>query len=236
MLRGDHDLGGADGLAVDIAHRHLALGVGLQVAELARAAGLAQHFEDLVREEDRSRHERALLVFLAVAAGEAEHQALVARAFLLAEIAALLLGIDAHRDVGRLAVQQHLDVGAVEGEAVLVVADVAHDVTGDLGDGLAVDDRVLAVLLHVRLGGAAFAGDDDLVGGDQRLAAEAGVGVAVVGVAELHVVGDEGVEDRVGNLVGDLVRMAFRNRLTGEDIILERQRSLPKCTGLRAGR
>ena len=90
------------------------LASGCRSPQLARATGLAQHFEDLVREEDRGRHERALLVFLAVAAGEAEHQALVARAFLLAEIAALLLGIDAHRDVGRLAVQQHLDVGAVD--------------------------------------------------------------------------------------------------------------------------
>ena len=86
-----------------------------------------------------------------IAAGEAEHQALVARAFLLAEVAALVLGVDAHGDVGRLAVQQHLDVGAVEREAVLVVADVAHHIAGDLGQRLAVDDGVLAVLLHVRV-------------------------------------------------------------------------------------
>ena len=93
--------------------------------------------QDLVREEDRRRHERALLVDLALGAGEAEHHALVAGAFLLAAL--LLLGVDAHGDVGRLAVQQHLDVGAVKGEAVLVVADVLDDAARDLGEQLAVD-------------------------------------------------------------------------------------------------
>ena len=72
--------------------------------------------------KDRGRHVRALLVDLALGAGEAEHHALVAGAFLLAAL--FLLGVDAHGDVGRLAVQQHLDVGAMPGEAVLVVADV----------------------------------------------------------------------------------------------------------------
>ena len=183
-----------------------------------------------MREEDRGRHERALLVFFAVAAGEAEHQALVARAFLLAEIAALLLGIDAHGDVGRLAVQQHLDVGAVVAEAVLVVADVAHDAARDLGQRLAVDDGLLAVLLHEGRRGAAFAGDHDLVGGDQRLAAQAGVGVAVVGDAELDVIGDERVENGVRDLVADLVRMAFGDRFTGKKIVLERHNALPRFT------
>src|SRR4029453_16755106 len=75
MLGGDPALGGADALAVHIAHRDLALGVRLQVRQLARAAGLAQDLEDPVREVDRGRHERALLVFFAVAAGGAETQA-----------------------------------------------------------------------------------------------------------------------------------------------------------------
>ena len=66
---------------------------------------------------------------------------------------------------------------------------------------------------------AAFAGDDDLVGRAQRFAAEPGVHLAVVGDAELDVVLDESVEDGVGNLVADLVRMAFGNRLAGEQIV-----------------
>ena len=126
----DHDLGAADRLAVDILHRDLALGVGLQIEQLLGFALVGEHFQDLVREIDRRRHERVFLVDLALGAGEAEHHALVAGAFLLG--AFLLLGVDAHRDVGRLAVQQHLDVGAVIGEAVLVVADVLDDIARDL--------------------------------------------------------------------------------------------------------
>jgi hypothetical protein len=40
--------------------------------------------------------------------------------------------------------------------------------------------------------------------------------VAVVGVAELDVVGYERVEDGVRDLVADLVRMTFGNRFAGE--------------------
>jgi hypothetical protein len=130
VLRRDHDLGAADRLAVDVLHRHLALGVRLQVEQLLRAPLLRQHFQDLVREVDRRRHERPLLVDFAFGAGETEHHALVAGAFLL--LAFLFLGVDAHGDVGRLAVQQDLDIGTVKGEAVLVVTDIAHDVARDL--------------------------------------------------------------------------------------------------------
>ena len=106
------------------------LASGCRSNNLLRAPLLRQHLEDLVREVDRRRHERVLLVDLALGAGEAEHHALVAGAFLV--LALLLLGVDAHGDVGRLAMQQHLDIGAVIGEAVLVVADVAHHFARDL--------------------------------------------------------------------------------------------------------
>ncbi len=113
-----------------------------------------------MREEDRCRHERALLIDLALGAGVTEHHALVARALFLAAL--LFLGVDAHRDVGRLSVQQHLDVGAVIGEAVLVVADVFHDIARDLADQFAIDDRD-AVDVAEQLS-AALARDHDLVG------------------------------------------------------------------------
>src|SRR5260221_14547846 len=77
VLRGDDHLGRTDGLAVQVAYGHLALGIWLKIGEFARAAGLAQYFEDLVREEDRGRHERALLVFFRVAAAIAGHEPLV---------------------------------------------------------------------------------------------------------------------------------------------------------------
>ena len=49
------------------------------------------------------------------------------------------------------------------------------------GDQFAIDDGLRAVLLEQRRLAAAFAGDDDLVGGGQCLAAEARVDQAVVG-------------------------------------------------------
>ena len=112
--------------------------------------------------------------------------------------------------------QQHFDVGAVAREAVLVVADILDHAAGDLADQLAVNDELAAMLVKERRLAAAFAGDDDLVGGGQRFAAEARIDGAVVGDAELDVVFKKGVEDRIGDLIADLVWMAFGNRLTGE--------------------
>ena len=217
VLRRHHDLGAADGLAVDIFDRHLALGVGLQIEQRAGAALFRQHFEDLVRKIDRRRHERALFIDLALGAGVAEHHALVARTFLLAAL--FLFGIDAHGDVRRLAVQQHFDVGAVIGKTVLVVADVLDYLARGLGDQFAINDRFVAVLVEQRRLAAAFAGDDDLVGRAQRLAAKPGIDLALVGDAELEVVFEERIENGVGDLVANLVRMSFRHRFAGKQII-----------------
>ena len=179
MLCRHHDFGTADRLAVDILHGHLTLGVGLQVEQLLGPSLLRQHLQDLVGEVDWSRHERALLVDFALGAGEAEHHALVARTLLL--LALFFLGIDAHGDVGRLAMQQHLDIGAVIREAVLIVADVAHHGARDLRDHLAIDHRVAAILAEQRGLSATFSGDDDLIGGAEGLAAEPRIHQTVVG-------------------------------------------------------
>ena len=122
------------------------LASGCRSNSCAGAALVRQHLENLVREIDRRRHERVFLVDLALGAGEAEHHALVAGAFFSSP--PFLLGVDAHGDVGRLAVQQHLDVGAVIRKAVLVVADVLDHAAGDLGDHLAIDDRRLLPCLR----------------------------------------------------------------------------------------
>ena len=55
---------------------------------------------------------------------------------------------------------------------------------------------------------ADLAGQDDALGGRHRLA----------GDARLGVLGQEQVDDRVGNLVGDLVGMAFGNAFGREQI------------------
>ena len=66
---------------------------------------------------------------------------------------------------------------------------------------------------------AAFAGDDDLVRRAERLAAEAGIDEAVVGNAEFDVLGNEGIEDRIRNLVGEFVRVAFGYGFGGKEKI-----------------
>ena len=85
----------ADRLAVVVADGDLALGVRAELAgarrRLARAS--ASSLEDLVGVVDRRRHQ-----FRRLAAGIAEHDALVARALVL-----VAGGVDALGDVGRLA-------------------------------------------------------------------------------------------------------------------------------------
>ena len=205
VLRRNHDLGAADRLAVNIFYRDLAFGVRLQIEQRAGAAFIRQHFENLVGEINRRRHERALFVDLALGAGVAEHHALVAGALVL--LAFLLFGVDAHGNVGRLAMQQHLDIGAVKGKAALVVADILDHAAGDLGDQLAIDNRDAADLAEQLA--AAFAGDNNLVGGAKCFAAQPGVDQAVVGDAELDILLDECIENGIGNLVGDFVRVTL---------------------------
>ncbi len=108
---------------------------GPQHLLLAGVAGFRDQAQDLVRVEDRRRHQIRRLV-----AGVTEHDALVAGAFFL--IGARLQRVDALRDVGRLRMQQDLDLGGLPVEAVLLVADVLDGVARDLldhvvGDGLA---------------------------------------------------------------------------------------------------
>ena len=110
-----------------------------------RAVGKALH--QLVRHHDRQRHQLGRFV-----AGEAEHQPLVARA----------ARIHAHRDVGRLRLDQVVHAAGVAIEPVggVVVADVL--------DGAARDPRHV----HVGLGGD-LAGHDAGAGGDQDFARHA---------------------------------------------------------------
>src|SRR5207302_470861 len=82
---------------------------------------------------------------------------LVACALLL--LTPFFLGVDASGDIRRLAVQQHLDIGAMIGESVLVITDVPHHSARDLADHLAVGHCVVAVLGEQRRLATAFAGD-----------------------------------------------------------------------------
>ena len=77
---------------------------------------------------------------------------------------------------------------------VVDVADLADDVADDLG----IVDRGL---------GGDFAGHDGDARGDHRFAGHAAVGV----------LGEQGVEDAVGDLVGQFVGMAHADRFAGEE-------------------
>ncbi len=186
----------SDRLAVLVAHADLRLAVGAQVAERAVLAHRRQALGEPVRERDRQRHQRVGLV-----GGVAEHHPLVAGAgdvelVVVCCVGASLVGlVDALRDVRRLLVDrvEHRAGVRREAEVGVGVADVA--------------DRLARDLLDVDVGlGRDLAGDDDQAGVDERLARDAAV----------RFVGEDGVEHAVGDLVGDLVGMALRDRLGGE--------------------
>ena len=120
-------------------------------------------------------------------AGEAEHQPLVAGA----------ARVDAHRDVGRLAVNR-----GQHGAGLGVEAELAARVA-DLGDGRADD------LLVVHDGGRRdLAGDDRQAGRDERFARHAAG----------RVLRQNGVQNRIRDLIGDLVGMSLGDRFRREQM------------------
>ncbi len=155
---------------------------GLQVVEGAFAPHLRQPPRQLVRQHDRQRHQ-----LLGLAAGVAEHQPLVAGA----------ARVDAHRDVGRLAVDRR-DHGAG-----LVVEAVLGAGVADGLDRLADDVRQLGVGL-----GRDLAGDEGDAGRDHRLA----------GHPAHRVLGEQRVEHGVRDLVGDLVGVPLGHGFGAEEM------------------
>ena len=176
-----------------ITNRHLCLAVGPQVGQLARLAHLGEPLADLVREHDRKGHQLLRLVRRVT-----EHHSLVAGADPVERIVVtrvvlhLVRRIHALRDVGRLLVERNHDAAGRRVEAPLGVR------VADLRDPIANDPRHVDIRV-----GRNLAGDDDEAGGDQRLAGDAAV----------HVVGQDRVEHRVRDLVGDLVGMALGDGL-----------------------
>ena len=75
------------------------------------------------------------------------------------------------------------------------------------------------VLLEQRVGNAHFAGDDDAVGGRQRLAGDADVPRVHAGLLGLAI---DQIDDLVGDTVTDLVGMALGNGFRGKEVILPR--------------
>src|SRR6185369_15927083 len=113
--------------------------------------------------------------------------------------------IHALRDVRRLLVvsDQH--------GATLVVDAVFGVVVADTLDGFA---RNLNII-HVRVRGD-LAGEHHQTGVAQGFSGDAGFGI----------LGQDGVQDGIGNLIGDLVRVAFGNGFRGKQVIVRRHRKL----------
>jgi hypothetical protein len=120
----------------------------------------------------------------------AEHQPLIARALL-----ALILAVHALGDVGRLFTDdiEHAAAGTVESHVGGVVADVEH--------GLAHQ----RFHVHPRARGH-LAGDDHHTGFYQRFASDAAARIR----------GNNGVQHRIGDLIGDFVGVALGNRFGRE--------------------
>jgi hypothetical protein len=197
VVGGDqHGLEG-DRLAVLVADRHLRLAVRVEVGHRAALARLGEPARQAVGQPDRQRHELRRVV-----ARVAEHQALVPRAELVIGVLVVRLarapfecGVHPGGDVGRLLDHRDLHVAVVrlEAQAGRRVADPP--------------DRVAHHGLEVGLGtGADLATEQDAAGEHEGLA----------GHAPLRVLGHDGVEHRIGDLVRDLVGVAVGDGLGGE--------------------
>ena len=180
-----------------VADGHLRLAVRAEVGQVAGLPHLGEPLADLVREHDRQRHQLGRL-----ARRVAEHHPLVARAELVQRIVVarvvlhLVRGVDALGDVRRLLVDRDDDAAGDGVEAPLRVR------VADLLELRARGPRDVDVRLRRDL-----AGDDDEPGRDQRLA----------GDPPVDVVAKDGVEHRVRDLVGDLVRVTLGDGLGCEE-------------------
>ena len=136
VLGRDDDRAHALRHAVLVLDGDLGLAVRSQVVQLAALADLREAARHAVGERDRQRHELGRL-----AAGEAEHHALVAGAELVVRrriVADLERLVDAHRDVARLLLDRDERAAGQVVEAV-VGARVPDVADGVADDGLEVD-------------------------------------------------------------------------------------------------
>ena len=197
VLGRDHDRGRPDRLSIDVLKRDLALGVGTERGLIAGVACPRQRPQDVVRQVDRRGHQ-----LVGFAARIAEHDSLVAGAYVL-----VAAGVDALGNIGRLGVHEAIDLRRPPMEPVLLVADAADTIAGDL----------LAAVVIDRVGTTDLAGKNDLVRRDQGFDRDPRVRIG----------GHVGVDNRVGDLVANLVRVPFGHRFAGENVISRCHRPPP---------
>ncbi len=144
-------------------------------------AGFGQGTQNSVGKMDRRRHQD-----VGLGAGIAEHQPLVAGAFVLVARGVYPLG-----DIGRLVMDVDFNVRVFPVKAVLFVADFPYAGPGDffqdvMGDPIGTPD---------------FAGKDDLVGGAKGFHRDTGKRIG----------GKVFIDHGVGNPVADFIRVTFRD-------------------------
>jgi len=176
-----------------VEHGHLALGVRAQPGQRPGFPEFGLAPDQPVREPDRIGHQVRGFV-----AGEAEHQALVAGAERAVGVHHALVDLD------RLMVEAHLHFAAIGIDAGrgILVAGIAQHLARDLRGAVA------NLLEQGLVGGPELAGDDDQVVGDEGFAGHLGRRLAA----------QEGVEDRIRNLVGELVRVSLGHRFGREEV------------------
>ena len=193
QLRRDHHRFDRGRAIVLIAHRDLGLGIGPQPGQFAAPAQLLLALHQPVGQLDRQRHQLRRLI-----TGVAEHQALVAGP------EHPVGPFHAAGDLRRLAVHpdQHLAGLGVDAREAGAVAGLAQQLPHNAVE-LGADPLEGALRAEAEL-----AGHHDQVIGKQCLAGNPGIGVER----------QTAVQDRVRDAVGELVRVAVRDGLGGEEI------------------
>ena len=191
VLGGNHDGGDADGFVLAVLDGDLGFGVGAEPGNFARLTNPTEFAPEVVGEHDGGGHE-----FWGFAAGEAEHEALIARALLGGFLTGSATRIDPLGDIRALASEGVHDVDAVGMKNVFGMG-IADGADGRANQGIV-----------VQLGaGGDFSCDDDEVGFHESFAGDAAV----------RVLGEAGIEHCIGDSVADFVGMAFADRLRRKD-------------------
>ena len=193
VLGGEHHGIHPDGLLAVILHSDLSLAVRPQIVHKSGLADLGKLPGHFMRQRNRQGHQLRGLI-----AGVAEHHALIAGAVIqlgLAGFLGLQRLVHAQSDIAGLLVDVGNNTAGIAVKAVLgaVITDIPDNFPGDLGN------------IHVAAGGD-LAHDVYQAGGSGGLAGHASVGV----------LGQNGVQHRVRDLVADLVGVALSHGFRGK--------------------
>mmetsp|Transcript_44099 Transcript_44099/g.89002 ORF Transcript_44099/g.89002 Transcript_44099/m.89002 type:complete len:230 (-) Transcript_44099:33-722(-) len=192
MLRGDDDgvellrLDGAVSL-LQVLDRDLRLAIGPQPPERAVLAHVRQLLAQLGRDGVRQRHAVGRLV-----RGVPEHDALISGP----DVEILLANVDAAGDVWALLVDSHEHLARLVAEPLAVHAGQVVDVGVEADVGNDPADHLLVVQLGLR---------GDLARDHHHVV----LGRRLTGHLALRVASEAGIQNRVRDLVAELIRMAL---------------------------